>query len=115
MRRAPVVRVNRCLWSPVAGRVEGKLSPERQAYKEIREGTGIDRLHLRLVRSGKKYTLQVNPSVRASVQPFLFQSKTRRVRFNWENTDYRWVKAEYLSRFKLIPRFDLTLEALKLL
>jgi 8-oxo-dGTP pyrophosphatase MutT (NUDIX family) len=115
LRRAPTVSVNPRLWSPVAGRIDGRLSPKRQAYKEIWEETGIARRHLRLVRSGKRHTLQVNPSVRASVQPFLFQSNTRRVRLNWENTDYRWVKVSDLSRFKLIPKFDLTLKALKLL
>jgi 8-oxo-dGTP pyrophosphatase MutT (NUDIX family) len=114
LKRAPTVHVNRRLWSPVAGRVEEKLSPERQAYKEIREETGIRKHQLRLVRRGRKYRLLVNPSVRASVQPFLFQSKTRRVSLNWENTDYRWVEPTNLAKYKLIPRFDLTLKSLKL-
>ena len=114
LKRAPTVYVNPCLWSPVAGRIERRLSPEAQAYKEIQEETGIERRKLRLVRRGKEYTLQINPSVRASVQPFLFESKTRRVRLNWENSDYRWVIAAHLRRFKLIPKLDLTLKALQL-
>ena len=115
LKRASTVHVNPYLWSPVAGRVQGRLSPERQAYKEICEEMGIERRKLRLVRRGKEYTLQINPSVRASVQPFLFESKTRRVRLNWENSDYRWVKVAHLRRFKLIPKLDLTLKALQLL
>ena len=115
LKRAPTVHVNPYLWSPVTGRVRGRLSPERQAYGEIREETGIERRKLRLVSRGKKYTLQINPSVEVSVQPFLFESKTKRVHLNWENTAYRWVRAAHLPRFRLIPKFDLTLEALELL
>lgn len=75
----------------------------------------MERRQLRLVRRGEKYTLRVNPSVQASVQPFLFQSDTARVRLNWENTDFRWVNPAHLVKFKLIPKFDLTLKALKML
>jgi 8-oxo-dGTP pyrophosphatase MutT (NUDIX family) len=107
--------MNPGLWSPVAGRVEGRLSPEGQAYKEIYEETGIQKRQLLLVRRGEEYTLKVNPSVQASVQPFLFQSETRRVRLNWENTDCKWVNLAHLFRFKLIPKFHLTLRSLKLL
>jgi ADP-ribose pyrophosphatase YjhB (NUDIX family) len=113
LKRAPLVHVNPGLWSPVSGRVERALSPERQALEEIREETGIEGRHLQLIRTGKKFILQVNPSVRASVQPYLFRSRTRRVHLNWENSKFRWVKPTNLSRFKLIPRFDLTLKALK--
>jgi hypothetical protein len=49
------------------------------------------------------------------VHPYLFQSKTSRVRLNWENTDFRWVTLAHLARFRLIPKFDLTLRALELL
>jgi len=114
LKRAPSVHVNPSLRSPVAGRIRSRVSPEMQAYKEIREETGIERRKLRLVKRGRKYTLQISASVRASVQPFLFESTTIRVRLNWENTDYRWVEAANLSRFRLIPKFDLTLKALEL-
>jgi 8-oxo-dGTP pyrophosphatase MutT (NUDIX family) len=115
LKRARNVYVNPCLWSPVAGRIEAGLSPEKQAYEEIYEETGIPRRKLRLIERGKKYVLQIRPSIRASVQPFLYQSTTRRVRLNGENSDYRSIKPTHLSKFKLIPKFDLTLKALRLL
>jgi hypothetical protein len=114
LKRAAKVRVNPRLWSPISGRLDGALGSERQAWKEIQEEAGIERRELRLIRAGKKYKLHVRESVEVTVFPYLFESTTRRVRLNWENTDYRWVRIADLGRFKLIPRFDLTLSALGL-
>jgi isopentenyldiphosphate isomerase len=115
LKRAAKVRVNPSLWSPISGRVDSKLPPARQAWKEIVEEAGMDRQKLRMVRVGRKYKLQVSELVEVTVYPYLFESMTRRVQLNWENTDYRWVRISDLSRFKLIPKFDLTLRALELL
>jgi hypothetical protein len=115
LKRAAKVRVNPNLWSPIAGRVDGRLPPARQACEEILEEAGMERGKLRMVRVGTKYKLQVSDSVEVTVYPYLFESKTRRVQLNWENTDYRWVRISDLSRFKLIPKYDLTLRALELM
>lgn len=115
LKRAPKVRVNPSLWSPISGRVDGRLPPARQAWEEILEEAGIDRRKLRMVRVGRKYKLHVRELVEVTVYPYLFESMTRRVQLNWENTDYRWVRISDLSRFKLIPKFNLTLRALGLM
>jgi len=115
LRRASIVSVNPGLWSPVTGRVEGKLSLEKSAYKEIREETGLRRGGLRLVKKGGRYTLRIKQGVEASVQTFLFETKVRSIKLNWEHVKYRWVKPAQIVRFQLIPKFDLTLKALDLI
>jgi len=67
-----------------------------------------------LVKRGKSYWLRIGPDVKAQVQPFLFDCRTSRVRLNWEHTDYRWTLPRRIPKFKLIPKFDLTLKALDL-
>ena len=114
MKRAAKVRVNPRLWSPISGRVDGRLDPERQAWAEIREEAGIDMGKLRKIHVGRKYKLHVRELTEVIIYPYLFESTTRRVHLNWENTDYRWVRISDLPRFKLIPKFDLTLRALEL-
>lgn len=115
MKRASIVSVNPGLWSPVTGRVEGKLSLEKSACKEIREETGLRRGELRLVKKGGRYTLRIKQGVEASVQTFLFETKVRSIKLNWEHINYRWVKLTQLARYQLIPKFDLTLKALDLI
>jgi 8-oxo-dGTP pyrophosphatase MutT (NUDIX family) len=84
------------------------------AYQEILEETGLRRGQLRLVGRGTPYRLRVGVGVESLVQPFLFESATRRIKLNWEHTESKWIKVADLRRFRLIPRFDLSLKALDL-
>jgi len=84
------------------------------AYQEILEETGLRRRQLRLVRRGTAYKLRIGPGIESMVQPFLFESATRRIKLNWEHTESKWIKLADLGSFHLIPRFDLSLQALDL-
>lgn len=113
LRRAPTVLVNPNLWSSVTGRVEHGQSFEASAFQEIHEETGLGRRDLTLVRRGKGFRLQIRRGVVTLVQPFLFDSRTRRVRLNWEHTDSKWVRQVDLHRFRLVPKFNLTLKSVE--
>lgn len=94
--------------------MEGRLSPVNQSFKEIQEETGIARSELRKILVGARYVLRRRDLVKVDVHPVLFESRTRRIKLNWENTGYQWVRIEDLSKFRLIPKFKLTLKALEL-
>jgi len=113
LRRAPTVLVNPNLWSAVTGRVEHGQSFEDSAFQEIREETGLTKRDLTLVRRGKGFRLRIRRGVVTLVQPFLFDSRTRLVRLNWEHTDSKWVRPIDLYKFKLIPKFNLTLKSVE--
>ena len=114
LRRAPTVLVNPDLWSAVTGRVEHGQSFEASAFQEIREETGLERRNLTLVRRGRGFRLRIRRGVVTLVQPFLFDSRTRLVRLNWEHTDSEWVKPVDIHKFRLIPKFNLTLKSVEL-
>jgi 8-oxo-dGTP pyrophosphatase MutT (NUDIX family) len=113
LKRAPTVLVNPNLWSAVTGRVEHGQSFEASAFKEICEETGLGRRKLTLVRRGKGFRLRIHRGVVTLVQPFLFDSRTRLVRLNWEHTDSKWVRPIDLHKFRLIPKFNLTLKSVE--
>ena len=113
LKRAPAVLVNPNLWSAVTGRVEHGQSFEASAFQEIREETGIGKKSLTLVRRGRGFRLQIRRGVVTLVQPFLFDSKTRIIKLNWEHTDSKWVKPVDLHKFRLIPKFNLTLKSIE--
>ena len=113
LRRAPTVLVNPDLWSAVTGRVEHGQSFEASAFQEIREETGLERRNLTLVRRGRGFRLRIRRGVVTLVQPFLFDSRTRLVRLNWEHTDSKWVRPVDLHKFRLIPKFNLTLKSVE--
>jgi 8-oxo-dGTP pyrophosphatase MutT (NUDIX family) len=113
LRRAPTVLVNPDLWSAVTGRVEHGQSFEASAFQEICEETGLERRNLTLVRRGRGFRLRIRRGVVTLVQPFLFDSRTRLVRLNWEHTDSKWVRPVDLHKFRLIPKFNLTLKSVE--
>ena len=113
LKRAPTVLVNPNLWSAVTGRVEHGQSFEITAFQEIQEETGMGKKNLTLVRCGKGFKLRIGRGIVTLVQPFLFDSRTRRVRLNWEHTDSKWVRQVDLYRFRLIPKFNLTLRSVE--
>jgi 8-oxo-dGTP pyrophosphatase MutT (NUDIX family) len=101
------------LWSSVTGRVEHGQSFEATAFQEIREETGLGKRKLTLIRRGKGFRLQIHRGVVTLVQPFLFDSRTRIIRLNWEHTESKWIKPLDLRRFRLIPKFDLALKSVE--
>jgi len=113
LKRAPTVLVNPNLWSSVTGRVEHGQSFEATAFQEIREETGLEKGKITLVRRGKGFRLLIHRGVVTLVQPFLFDSRTRLIKLNWEHTDSKWVRPVDLNKFKLIPKFNLTLKSVE--
>ena len=114
LKRSPIVSTNPNRWSAVTGRLEENQSLEALAYQEILEETGLNRRQVRLVRRGTAYRLRIGLGIESLVQPFLFESATRRIKLNWEHTESKWIKLTDLRTFRLIPRFDLSLKALGL-
>ena len=35
--------------------------------------------------------------------PFLFEVKDNEIKLNWENTEFKWIKAEELKNYQTVP------------
>ncbi len=96
-------------WSAISGYIEGRESPRVRAAQEIREETGIRGARYR--RSAEPlYTRHENTAF--EVHPLLFDVPSRRVRLDWENVEYRWIRPADLANLTTVPRLAAVLDRL---
>ena len=85
-------------WSVINGRIEEGKKPYEVALQEIREETGIKKL--KLIKKGKVTVfIDKKLNVKWYIHPFLFEVKSDKVRLNWENSDFAWVKPEEMDKY----------------
>lgn len=79
------------LWLFVAGKKKRNESDDEAAYREVFEETGLGRADLRLLGKRRK-VMKIDAKGRKKFYNtlYLFRSRTRRVRMNFENRAYRW-------------------------
>ena len=96
-------------WSAVSGYLEGRESPRHRALQEIREETGVRGARFRRA-ADPLYTRDGTTAFR--VHPFLFDVPSRKVRLDWENREYRWIRADELANLNTVPRLGDVLDRL---
>lgn len=91
------------LWCFVSGsRKKGEKHIDA-AYREINEETGIDKSKLRPLLAGRKVTIvERRKRIEWENEFFIFSSKAKDVKLNFENSAYKWVGISELRREKLI-------------
>ncbi len=88
-------------WSVVNGHIEDKEKPLETAYKEIEEETGLD---VELIRAKKPFFIRDDKySTIWHSHPFLFRTKTDKVRLNWEHTQYKWIDSKEVRKYDTTP------------
>jgi 8-oxo-dGTP diphosphatase len=122
LRRSARVRTYRGRWAGVSGYLEaapaGARPGERpepgarppsardQAWREVREETGLSSADAELVHSGEPFTFE-DPELdtRWTVHPFLFRVRPgAAIAIDWEHTEARWVRPGVLGRYRTVPR-----------
>lgn len=101
VRRSAAVGSFRGRWSAISGFLEGRESPRQRAIREVREETGLRSLTLR--GTGPQMFARDEATIFV-VHPFLFDAPKRRVRLDWENVEYRWIRPPELGRYKTVPQ-----------
>ncbi len=114
LKRSDQVKSMKGLWGGISGVIEGNEHPLQRAKTEIFEETGMNEKQFALVRTAKE--LQVR-SARHSNQewvvfPFLFSTKEPKIKLNWENSEYRWISPDDVSKYKTVPSLDKVLASL---
>jgi translation initiation factor 2B subunit (eIF-2B alpha/beta/delta family) len=89
----------------VSGYLEGDEDPLQRARTEIEEELGLDPDQASFVRGGNVLrAFDEDVSTVWVVHPFLFKSKCRDLRLDWEHTEHRWIKPDQLSSFDTVPK-----------
>ncbi|HEY1350300.1 MAG TPA: NUDIX pyrophosphatase [Ktedonobacteraceae bacterium] len=108
VRRSGHVGSYRARWAGISGFLEPGVSPEDQAYTEIREETGLLRPQVRLLKRGQivEY-LDVDLGRRWQVHPFLAEVLApEAIRLDWEAEELRWITFAELGEYETVPRLQ---------
>ena len=102
------------MWAGISGIVEGNEDPLYRAKKEILEEVGIPESHITLLRSAPQMRVDSPQYTNHEwvIFPFLFSVKDPRIRLNWENSEYRWIKPQEITNFQIVPRLEKVLASL---
>lgn len=105
LRRSSRVKTMKGKWGAVSGYLEAN-DPSEQAVIEITEETGLSNDDIQLVRAGEviQATDPDNPDSVYAVHPYLFHTKSRKIRLSSEHDLCRWVAIEDLWRYDAVPK-----------
>ncbi len=105
LRRSQQVGTYRGRWAGVSGYLE-EDEPLAQAYREVKEETGLAADEVRLLATGEPLTVvDARAGRRWIVHPFLFEvTPGAQVRVDWEHTEARWVRPEDVFAFETVPQ-----------
>lgn len=109
LRRSDRVGTFKGRWSAVSGYIEGREGSRERAAQEIREETGLKGARFR--RAGEPLYTR-HEATAFEVHPFLFDVPSRRVRLDWENLEYRWIRPAELAKLDTVPRLGTVLDRL---
>ncbi len=114
LRRSQRVGTHRDKWAGVSGSVEAGAAPLEQAYRELREETGLTEADVQLLRQGAPLEIP-DPEYDTlwRVHPFLFEvHDPLLIRLDWEHVEGRWVEPSELSGMVTVPRLKETWDQL---
>jgi len=95
-------------WAGISGFVEPGVTPDEQAYTEIREETGLQREQVRMLRRGSVVE-HLDPSLNRHfyIHPYLFEALTpEAIHTDWEAVERRWILPSELSNYDTVPKLQ---------
>ena len=99
-------------WSFCSGYAKEFEAAEDTAIREIKEETGLKG---RILKKGKIFETIDNKSKKAwIVVPFLCEVKSRNIKLDHENTEYRWISHKEIKKYQTVPGLEKDLKVLGL-
>jgi 8-oxo-dGTP diphosphatase len=100
-------------WAGISGFVEPGVSPDEQAYTEIREETGLTNAQVRMLRRGRVVEhIDAELGRHFYIHPFLFAVfAPDQIQTDWEATEMRWISPSELAQYETVPRLQEVYEA----
>jgi ADP-ribose pyrophosphatase YjhB (NUDIX family) len=95
-------------WAGISGFVEPRITPDEQAYTEIREETGLQHDQVRMLRRGAIVEhIDVALGRHFFIHPFLFEVRTPdAIKIDWEATQMRWITPLELPDYETVPKLQ---------
>jgi 8-oxo-dGTP diphosphatase len=95
-------------WAGISGFLEEGVTPDEQAYTEIREETGLQGEQVRMLKRGKVVEYEDASLGRHwHIHPFLFEVRTPgAIVLDWEATGMRWIVPSEIQALETVPKLD---------
>jgi len=108
LKRSSQVKSMKSLWAGISGIIEKNETPLDRAKIEIFEEVGIEEDQIKLIKSSNIMRIS-SPQYKNhewEVYPFLFEGKDLKIKLNWENSQYKWVRMDELKNYKKVPSLE---------
>jgi len=95
-------------WAGISGFLETGVTPDEQAYTEIREETGLQGKQIRMLKRGKVIEYE-DASIGRHwyIHPFLFEVLTPdAIALDWEATRMQWIVPSEIQALQTVPKLD---------
>ena len=95
-------------WAGISGFLEAGVTPDEQAYTEIREETSLQRDQVRMLKRGKVVE-HIDEALGRHffIHPFLFEALApEHVQTDWEGVAMRWIDPEDLAAYPTVPKLQ---------
>jgi translation initiation factor 2B subunit (eIF-2B alpha/beta/delta family)/8-oxo-dGTP pyrophosphatase MutT (NUDIX family) len=114
LRRSEKVATHRGKWAAVSGYLEGSEDPLQRAQIEIQEELGLSLEQVSVVKAGEILRAYDEPTKTVwIVHPFLFETRSRTIKLDWESTEYRWVDPNELGSYETVPKLKETFDRVR--
>jgi 8-oxo-dGTP pyrophosphatase MutT (NUDIX family) len=114
LKRSDKVKTMKGLWAGISGIIEKNEEPLQRAKIEIFEELGIKKEQIKLLKTAEQMRV-ISPQYKNhewEIFPFLFEVNNPQIKLNWENSEYKWIKANELNNYKTVPNLDKVLLSL---
>ncbi|MEE8178754.1 MAG: NUDIX domain-containing protein [Nitrosopumilaceae archaeon] len=114
LKRSNKVKSMKGLWAGISGIIEKNEPPLSRAKIEIFEELGIKNNQIKLLKQAKEMKIS-SPQYENhewEIYPFLFEADKPKIKLNWENSDYKWINAEEISKYEIVPSLEKVLSNL---
>ena len=108
LKRSNKVKSMKSLWAGVSGIIEKNELPLARAKIEIFEELGIKNEEINLLKEAEKMRI-VSPQYENhewEVFSFLFEIQESKIKLNWENSEFKWINVEDISKYDTVPNLD---------
>src|SRR2546421_7785718 len=95
-------------WAGISGFLEAGVTPDEQAFTEIREETGLQREQVRMLKRGSVVE-HLDPSLNRHfyIHPFLFEVLApEAIHTDWEAVERRWILPSELPNYDTVPKLQ---------
>ena len=109
LKRSDKVKSMKCLWAGVSGMIEmGDKTPLDRAKTEIFEETGITESKIELLKCVEQIKIESTQYKNHiwNIFPFLFKAVNPKIKLNWENSDYNWIKPNDIKNYETVPKLE---------